>query len=449
MHIAIIGNGITGVTAARTIRKLDPDCRISIISSESKYFYSRTALMYIYMGHMTFNHTKPYEDNFWEKNRLDLIFDHVDSVDFEKRALILSEKGEISFDKLFLATGSKSNKFNVPGIDLEGVQGLYSYQDLEKLERNTHPPKTNLDKQRVKNAVIVGGGLIGVELAEMLISRNIEVTFLIREKRFWGSVLPQEEAELIHEHLKMHGVNLIFEEELKEINSDEEARVKEIVTSKGLRITCEFVGLTIGVSPNIEFLKNTKLEINRGIVVNRYFETNIEGVFAAGDCCEFKEPVQGRKSVEQVWYTGRIMGEVVGKNILGNRQEYNPGPWFNSAKFFDIEYQTYGNVGNKLLPGESMFYFESQDKKNCLKLVFQEDNMKLLGVNSLGFRLRHEIIEKMLEEEKSVVTFVENWKRIHFNPEFSENYEMDIFRKFNQDFHQNLKIRSGKWKLFT
>lgn len=449
MHIAIIGNGITGVTAARTIRKLDSDCRISIISSESKYFYSRTALMYIYMGHMTFNHTKPYEDNFWEKNRLDLIFDHVNSVDFEKRTLILSEKGEITFDKLLLATGSKSNKFDVPGIDLEGVQGLYSYQDLEKLERNTHPPKTNRNRQRVKNAVIVGGGLIGVELAEMLISRNINVTFLIREKRFWGSVLPQEEADIIHEQLIMHGVNLIFEEELKEIRSDEKGRVKEVVTGSGLRISCEFVGLTIGVSPNIEFLKNTELEINRGIVINRFFETNIEGVFAAGDCCEFKEAVQGRKSVEQVWYTGRIMGELAGRNILGKRQEYNPGHWFNSAKFFDIEYQTYGNVESELLPGESKFYFESQDRKNCLKLVFQKDNMKLLGVNSLGFRLRHEIIEQLLLEEKSVVTFIENWKKIHFNPEFSENYEKAIRIKFNKDFEQDVKIKSGKWKLFV
>lgn len=449
MHIAIIGNGITGVTAARTIRKLNPDCRISIISSESKYFYSRTALMYIYMGHMTYNHTKPYEDNFWEKNRLDLIFDHVNSIDFEKRKLILSEKGEVTYDKLLLATGSKSNKFEVPGINLDGVQGLYSFQDLEKLEMNTHPPKTNKESQKVKNAVIVGGGLIGVELAEMLISRNIEVTFLIREKRFWGSVLPEEEASIIKEQLKMHGVTMIFEDELKEIKSDENGRVKEVVSVRSQLISCEFVGLTIGVSPNVEFLKNTDLKINRGILVNRNFETNIDGVFAAGDCCEFIEPVKGRKPIEQVWYTGRIMGEIAGNNILGQKDEYNPGPWYNSAKFFDIEYQTYGNVNSELLPDESKFYFESPDGKNCLKLIFKKETMKLLGVNSLGFRLRHEIIEQMLVEEKSVVTFIENWKKIHFNPEFSENYEKAIQKKFNQDFGLNTNIKTGKWKLFA
>ncbi len=122
MHIAIIGNGIAGITAARHIRKLS-DHRISVISGETDHFFSRTALMYIYMGHMKYKHTKPYEDWFWEKNRIDLVRKWVETVDFEQKRLNYSDGSSLSYDKLILATGSTPNKFGWPGQDLEGVGG--------------------------------------------------------------------------------------------------------------------------------------------------------------------------------------------------------------------------------------------------------------------------------------------------------------------------------------
>ncbi len=120
-HIVIIGNGIAGVTCARHIRKHSND-NITIISSETEHFYSRTALMYIYMGHMKYEHTKPYEDWFWEKNRIRLLKDHVTSIDIANKQVVLAKSSPISYDKLVIATGSKSNKPDFKGIDLKGVQ---------------------------------------------------------------------------------------------------------------------------------------------------------------------------------------------------------------------------------------------------------------------------------------------------------------------------------------
>ena len=208
-HIVIIGNGISGITAARHIRKKS-DFRITVISKETDHFFSRTALMYIYMGHMKYEHTKPFEDWFWGKNRIELLKDLVTDIDFKHKSLTLEDSGTLSYDSLILAVGSKPNKFGWPGQDMEGVQGLYSYQDLELLEANTHPPFTKSEEQKVKRAVIVGGGLIGVELAEMLLTRNIAVTFLVREDRFWGNVLPKEEGDLIRRHMIEHHVDLRF-----------------------------------------------------------------------------------------------------------------------------------------------------------------------------------------------------------------------------------------------
>ena len=181
-HIVIIGNGISGITAARHIRKRS-DHRITVISSETEHFFSRTALMYIYMGHMQYAHTKPYEDFFWEKNRIVLKKARVSSVDFGTSELHFEDGEKMVYDDLILATGSQPNKFGWPGQDLKGVQGLYSFQDLETMERDTNG---------IAHAVIVGGGLIGIEMAEMLASRRIHVTFLVREEGFWNNVLPKE-----------------------------------------------------------------------------------------------------------------------------------------------------------------------------------------------------------------------------------------------------------------
>ena len=190
-HIVIIGNGISGVTAARHIRK-SSDKKITIISAESDYFFSRTALMYVYMGHMKFEHTQPYEPWFWEKNNIDLKKGFVTGIHTSTKELEFNNGERFGFDKLIIATGSKPNKFGWPGQDLNGVMGLYHKQDLENLEK--YAP----DNVKCKRAVVVGGGLIGIELVEMLHSRNIPVTFLVRENSFWDVVLPKGESEMIN-----------------------------------------------------------------------------------------------------------------------------------------------------------------------------------------------------------------------------------------------------------
>lgn len=433
-RVAIIGNGISGITAARHIRKLS-DYDITVVSSESEHFYSRTALMYIYMGHMAYENTKPYEDSFWKKNRIRLKKAHVETIDFQAKDLIFFGGEKLNYDILILAVGSKSNKFGWPGQDLLGVQGLYNLQDLEELEKNT--PGTN-------SAVIIGGGLIGIELAEMLITRGIKITFLVRESEFWRNVLPEEEAKLVSRHVREHHVDLRLETELKEILPDEHGRAKAVITNKGDEIPCQIVGLTAGVSPNIDFLKDTELEVQRGIMVNEFLETNVPDVYAIGDCAQRHVPVPGRRPIEPIWYTGRMMGETVAKTICGNKSEYLPGVWFNSAKFFDIEYQTYGWVMAELREGEQKFYWEAQDGKKCIKMVFHEADRHILGVNVFGIRQRHEIWDKWIKEKKSIEYVLEHLPQANFDPEFFKQYEKEIIQKYNQENNANLKIKTKK-----
>lgn len=445
-HVAIIGNGISGVTLARHLRKGDSSVRISIISSETKHFFSRTALMYIYMGHMKYEHTKPYEDHFWEKNRIELLQEHVNQIDFKQKQLKMRSGKKLKYDELVLATGSKPNKFGWPGQDLKGVQGLYSYQDLQLLEENTHPALSPKKDQRVKKAVIVGGGLIGVELAEMLLTRNIEVTFLVREGRFWGNVLTENEGPLIEHQMEHHGVDLRLNTELQEIHADELGQVKSVTTKDGKTIECEFVGLTAGVSPNIDFLKDSELETDRGIVVNTHLETNIEGVYAIGDCAQFKVPPTGRRAIEQVWYTGRMMGETLAQTLLGERTEYAPGPWFNSAKFFNLEYQTYGMVAAQQQENEKRLFWQSDDMNKALTLVYEKESHRFIGLNVFGMRLRHELMDRWLREERDLEYVLVHLRDANFDPEFYKRNELEIIMAFNRQEGQRLSPKKKSWK---
>jgi len=386
-HVVIIGNGVSGISAARNVRKLNADHRITVISSETDYFYSRTALMYIYMGHMTLENTQPYENWFWEKNRIDLQRGHVHKLDTEAQELYLSQGQKVHYDDLVLAVGSAYNKFGWPGQDLPGVQGLVNYQDLQEMERNT---------KGVDHAVVVGGGLIGVEMSEMLHSRGIHVTFLVREERYMDYLLPAEEADMVGQEILSNGIDLRLGTELKEISAGPDGRVAKVETNKGDIIDCQFVGLTAGVHPNIDLIKDSPIELGRGIKINRNFRTNIPNVYAIGDCAEFLEPLPGRRPIEQLWYTGREHGEVVAKNICGQETEYSPGVFYNSAKFFDLEYQTYGDIRAQLPEDQESLFWQDDEGKHSIRITYERANQKVVGFNVFGIRYRQDQCTKWI-----------------------------------------------------
>lgn len=452
-HIVIIGNGIAGVTAARHIRKLS-NKKITIVSAETDYFFSRTALMYVYMGHMKFEHTQPYENAFWRKNKINLVRAYAETIDtqnkkihvkgrptkfYNKNIHVPTVDGEwIAYDKLVIATGSKPNKFGWPGQDLEGVQGLYSKQDLDLLEQNAP------NNDRCKRAVIVGGGLIGIELAEMLRTRNIPVTFLVRESSFWNGVLPKGDSQMINEHIREHHIDLRLNASLKEIVSDGNGKVRSVILEEtGEEIPCNLVGLTAGVTPNIDFLKGSGIELGRGVKVNRFLETNIADVYAIGDCAEQHEAIGNRKPVEAVWYTGRMMGEALAQTLCGNRTEYRPGHWFNSAKFLDIEYQTYGWVfpERKKTDSEIHFHWRHPQEKICITVAFDKDSETFSGINTFGIRMRHQVIDHWLNEKRDIDFVMAHLADANFDPEFYRTHEPEIIAKYNANLGKSITLK--------
>ncbi|HEX7070365.1 MAG TPA: NAD(P)/FAD-dependent oxidoreductase [Rhodothermales bacterium] len=408
-HVLIVGNGVAGVTAARFMRKYS-DHRITMVSDETDHFFSRTALMYVYMGHMRYRDTKPYEDWFWAKNRIDLVRDRVTRLDLQRRVAYLRQGGELPFDVLLLATGSRPVRLPVPGIDLPGVQSLYGVPDLERMERDT---------RGIRRAVIVGGGLIGVEMAEMLHSRHIPVTFLVREPGYMDHVLPPEESALVTAEIRHHGIDLRLGTQLREIKAGADGRVASVVDAAGTEHACEFVGVTVGVQPNIDIVRETPIEARRGILVNRFFETNVEGVFAAGDCAEFRDPADAHRPVEQLWYTARRHGETVGRTIAGRRTAYDKGVFFNSAKFFDLEYQTYGDVPARPPGDQTTVFLRDPRRSRLVRVNANSATGAVMGFNALGIRLRQDVCERWIREGAALETVLSRLSEASFDPEFA------------------------------
>ena len=399
--------------------------------------------MYIYMGHVNYEHTKPYEDWFWQKNRIDLKRGWVSNVNFDKKELVFTDNSRMNYDKLILATGSRPNFFDWKGQGLRRVQGLYSYQDLEQLQSYS---------DEISTAVIVGGGLIGIELAEMLNSKGKKVHFLVRESSFWNQVLPPDESELINRHIREHHIDLRLSTELEEILDDGHGNVKGILTKSGETIECEFVGITVGVQPNIKLFKNSPLETERGILVNEYLETNLPDVYAAGDCVQHLNPPPGRRALEQIWYTGRIMGETLAHNLTGDKRPYLPGVFFNSAKFLDIEYQTYGEVPATLPENSLSFCWQHSAHNKLVRINFDQETRAVLGVNTFGIRMRQEVWQTWIANKTSVDEVICSLKSANFEPEFFQRFEGEIIREFNRQFktsHQPISSTKRLLALFN
>jgi NAD(P)H-nitrite reductase large subunit len=441
MHLVIVGNGITGVTCALTVRRLQPEARITLVSVESAHHYARTALMYVYMGHLRLSDIKPHADWFWQEQRLELVHATATALNTAERLLQLDNGTALSYDQLLLATGSESRRGGCPGQHLAGVQSLYNLPDLEAMARDTHG---------IGRGVVVGGGLIGAELAEMLHSRGIEPVVLVRDSRYWASVLPPAEANLVDRQFQENRVPVRYNTELRTILGDAQGRVRAVQTTAGEEIACQWVGLAIGVKPSIGLAQAAGLETEQGILVDELLRTSVPGVYAAGDCAQHRQPTTGEIAIEQLWYTGRMQGETVAHTLCGQPTPYRRGVWFNSAKFFNLEYQTYGQAPAAPVEGLDSFYWEHESGGQALRVYFQtEAPQAVVGFNALGLRLRQAVCEQWIRTRTPVTAVMAQLGAANFDPEFAPQHEKAVVAAFNRQFPRQPVVLRQRKGLFS
>lgn len=413
MHYIIVGNGVAGIEAAFALRERLPDpakTQITIIGEESDYFFSRTALMYAYTEKMQRRDLEPYERKLYRQKHLTLRRARVVDLDADAQSITLDDGESLHYDRLLLAVGAKPRSADFAGLDQvrDGLVHFVSMQDLDRCERLT------LTTQR---AVIVGGGLIGVELAECLRHHGVEVTFLVREPWFWPAALGAEEGKFIAEHLRAKGVDLRLGEKMEEILVDDAGRVRALRTDTGEEIACQMLGIAIGVEPNCAWLGEvqTPPKVGRGIRVDRAFRTSLPQVWAAGDCVEIDQD-DGATLVETIWYSAKRHGPLAAQSMLGDPVHYEAPIFFNSSKFFDIEFTTVGNLVDAS-PGSTTLFRKMPGRPISQRIVANAAD-EVIGFNMLGSRFDHRYLIQWIQEKRGLDWVRENLSRAQFDVEF-------------------------------
>jgi NAD(P)H-nitrite reductase large subunit len=434
MRHVIIGNGIAGVSAAQVIREHDEEARITIIGDETRYFYARTALMWIYMRQMTARNTEPYERWYWEENRVELVQDRVTAIDTDGRELTLEGGQKLGYDRLLLAVGAEPNLFGWPGQDLDGVCNMTSMGDLRRLEEV---------RPRLRRAVVVGGGLIGIELVEMMVHDRVPVSYLVREPWYWDLVLSREEAEMVHDRLRAAGVELILEDEIGEIVDDGAGRVKQVTTKQGRELPCELVGIAVGVHPRTELAQASNIPCGRGILVDRRLRTDADDVFAAGDCAEIRWD-DGTTRIEQLWYTGIGQGRAAGRAMVGDVAPYDSGIPYNSAQFLFLDYANVGwmNLARFRPPpaiigedhafpegrelGLEEHYHRAAGHQDSIRIAHRPDTKQVLGFSMLGSRWDSRVLMRWIRQRKPLSWVLRHLEQAVYNEEFRRNRFADL-----------------------
>jgi NADPH-dependent 2,4-dienoyl-CoA reductase/sulfur reductase-like enzyme len=408
-RFVIVGNGVAGVTAAMTLRDRDDRADITLLSAESEYFFSRTALMYAFMNTLERRDMEPFERKVYGERRIRRVLGRVVDLDADARALTLQSGEALAYDALLLATGSVPRRLDAPGLtpDLAGLVHFVSMQDLDACERFT--PTT-------REAVVVGGGLIGIELVECLAHHGVRTTFLVREPWYWPVALCREEGELITAHMRAHGVDVRHGAEVGEVEKDASGRVAAVRTRAGERLACQMLGVCIGVEPGVDFLRRAKTPpaLGRGIKTDAQLRTSLANVWAAGDCAEVTI-ADGRTLVEQIWYSAKRQGALAGRNMSGRAAAYDPPLFFNSAKFFDVEYTTVGDLTN--VPAGARALFRKHPTKIITQRVVHHEG-RVIGFNMLGSRWDHTVLSRWIEEARPLDWVLEHLKRAQFDVEF-------------------------------
>jgi NADPH-dependent 2,4-dienoyl-CoA reductase/sulfur reductase-like enzyme len=416
MDYAIVGNGVAGITAALDLRKSDPRAGIIVISGETDYFFSRTALMYSFMDRLSRRDLEPYERGVFDAQRIQRVRGCVTELDVKARALKLDSGQSVAWDRLLLATGSRPRRPLWQGLESvrSGMVNFVSMQDLEACEAVA---------RRGGKAVVVGGGLIGIELVECLRWAGMEVTFLTREPWYWPIALNESESAMVIEHMRSHGVNVVTGEVVTAVETDAAGAVTTVSTEQGSRYECCALGVSIGVEPAVDWLRNvsTPPRVGRGIVVDAGFRTSLPSVFAAGDCAELELP--GRAPlVEQIWYSAKRQGALAARSMLGEPIEYEPPIFFNSSKFFEIEYTTVGRFPRESnstpapAPIAREFYFRYAGKNVSLRIAEQGGAVR--AFNLLGSRWDHNKFEQWIGERRSLEDVMDRLHQAQFDVEF-------------------------------
>lgn len=384
-QVIIVGNGIAGVTAADHIRRRHPNCEIHLIGKESHPLYNRMAITRLIYGRSAMSGLYLQPDQWYEEKKITpWLNTMVSQVDRERQQVKLATGELLPYDRLILAMGSRSF---VPPITGFGLLGSYVLREAE----DAIQIRAFVQKYQCQQAVVAGGGLLGLEAAYALYKLGLKVTVLERGPWLLRRQLDERGADFLRQYLEGLGLNIIFEVECAAAHGAN--RLEQVQLSDGRVLPTDLLLVCVGITPNIELAKNLGLTSRRGIVVDDQMRTDDPHIFAVGDVCEHQGQVMG------LWPVAVEQAKVAAVNAVGGIEAYNGIVPVTHLKVVGVELTSVGQIEANA-PDDVIIRQEDVELQRYRKLVIVGG--KIVGAILLGYPLDAPVVTELIKQAVDV-----------------------------------------------
>jgi nitrite reductase (NADH) large subunit len=322
----IIGNSAAGLSAIKAIREVDRSCPITLISAEKCNGYSPVLIPYYLKGRIVRGDLFIVDSDFYKRNGILTQFGgKALAVDPLKQTVYLENSGKVVYDNLLIATGASPVSLDVSGEELASILLLRTIADADKVVNCA---------VTAKEVVIIGGGLVGLQIADALFREGIKITVLVSSRQLLSQNFDAECAAIVQKEVESHGIGILFGRNIREIRKEGKKTI--VVSDSGEEWPVDMVVIGKGVRPNVELVSNSGIKVERGIWVDELMQTNMDNIFAAGDVVEGKNLVTGEREVLPNWSNACRQGWLAGSNMAGLHQTYEGGLRQNISVIFGL-----------------------------------------------------------------------------------------------------------------
>lgn len=370
MKVVIIGNSASGLAAQQTFRKYDKDSEITIISKEVGPAYSRVLIPYVLRGKVKYDNLFIRDENYYSENGITYIEDEVIKVNVEDKSLTLKNKDKVSYDKLLISTGSYAVAPPIEGMKNEGIYHMWTKSDLDKLI-----PLFDTKK----SVAVLGSGFVALQAAWAAKYRGLDVEVVEIADRVMPMVLDSQGSSYIEDKIRESGVRLSTNTVTQRIEKLDDGRF--IMHLKDREpIKADFIIVGTGVRSNIQFIEGTPIVYDRAILVDEYMQTNVEGIYSAGDVAAGPTTFGDEHLTHALWPTAVEMGEIAGANMAGKAVPYRGSLNMNVTQMYNVTVASMGLFNENQIDNSYIF---DMDKVNGYLKVCYKDNL-IVGACLVG-----------------------------------------------------------------
>jgi NAD(P)H-nitrite reductase large subunit len=367
----IIGSGPAGVTAAETLRKLDPAAEITVLCGEGEPPYARMTIPYLLKGDIGEAGTYIRKDaDHYTRLRIGLTHGRAVAVDTTGRVAWLEDGRGLPFDRLLVATGSRPSRESIPGIDLPGVQACWTLADARAILARARPGT---------RVVQMGAGFVGCIIMEGLLSRGVDLTILVRSGYMVRRMMNPIASGLIRRWCEAKGVKILTRTQPRGLAKKNGGL--DVDLGDGRALPADVYLSAVGVDPNLEFLRGSGIEMGKGIRVDATLQSSVPGVYAAGDVAESADCLTGQRQLNAIQPNAVEQGRIAALNMAGRPARFKGSFVFNVLTTLGLASSSFGQWEG-VAGGESA---EVLDESRYRYLNLQFEGERLVGANCVGF----------------------------------------------------------------